>query len=204
MGCRAFAFRFLSTAIMIAAAIPVCAQDGPIVARHPVLAASLDRISAKSPSWREAVAAIAASGRRALIVTPEKVRVQDDKGGDKPFDASVLAEVHPIADEDARVDTVIVVMNLELLQRLSRLPVTAMDFEEDVDRILAHEVYGHAIPYLLAGTLAGKCADPSAGESATSSCAVQRENVIRAEMGLGRRFDYGRESLALARRFWHE
>ena len=119
-----------------------------------------------------------------------------------PIDADTLAQVYPLADDQSRVDTVVVVVNLELLQKLSGLPVTAVDFEDDVDRILAHEVYGHAIPLLLAGSLAGNCADPAIGQSAIASCAIQRENVIRREMRLGQRFEYGRDSLALARRYW--
>ena len=109
--------------------------------------------------------------------------------------------VEPVSDAAGRVDLVVVMVNLDLMQKLSRLPVTAVDFEDDLDRILAHEVYGHAIPFLLAGHLSGKCADPVAGQSAIASCVIQRENVIRKEMRLGQRLEYGRDSLALARRF---
>jgi len=83
------------------------------------------------------------------------------------------------------------------------LPMKAIDFEDDLDRIVAHEIYGHAIPVLMAGSLSANCADPASGQSALTSCAVQRENVIRRETGLGRRLDYGRDSLALARRYRH-
>jgi hypothetical protein len=48
-----------------------------------------------------------------------------------------LAQVHPFTDPQFRVDSVLIVVNLELLQRLSGLPVTAVDFEDDVDRIVA-------------------------------------------------------------------
>jgi hypothetical protein len=194
---------FAATALATSASVRAQADDGPIVVRHPVLLASVNRLHAESPSWRAALDAVADSGRRAIVVTPEKVRVTDPRGGFKPFDPDVLAEVHPLADDSGRVDTVIVIMNIELLQTLSRLPVEAPEFEEDLDRILAHEIYGHAIPYLLAGNLSGKCADPAAGQRAWSSCAVQRENVIRREMGLGLRLEYGSGSLALARRHWH-
>jgi hypothetical protein len=168
-----------------------------------VLAASLDRLYAESASWRQALESIAGSGRRAIVVTPEKVRVPDGRGGYRTWDPAVMAEVHPIVDEQSRVDTVIVVVNLDLLRRVSGLPVKAADFEDDLDRIVAHEVYGHAIPYLLAGDLSGKCADPAAGQSPWTACAIQRENVIRKEMRLGQRFDYGWESLWIARRHYH-
>jgi len=153
-----------------------------------------DDIAAESPSFREALKAVTATGRRAVLITPDKF--------DGLFAADTLAQAEPVTDDQSRVDYVLVVVNLELLHKLSGLPMTAVDFEDDVDRILAHEVYGHAVPYLLAGTLTAKCADPAIGQSASASCAVQRENVVRREMRLGQRIEYGRDSLALARRSW--
>ena len=166
--------------------------DTSIGVWNPVLAASIERLATESRSWREAVDAVSRTGRRAVIVTSDQVRGAD---------AGALAQVEPVSDAAGRVDLVVVMVNLDLMQRLSRLPVTAVDFEDDLDRILAHEVYGHAIPFLLAGHLSGKCADPVAGQSAIASCVIQRENVIRKEIGLGQRLEYGRDSLALARRF---
>jgi hypothetical protein len=184
-------------AAVLAAPLSVFAQqraDSAIQAWHPVLAASIDRLAAESPSFREALKAVTATGRRAVLITPDKF--------DGRFAADTLAQAEPVTDDQSRVDYVLVVVNLELLQKLSGLPMTAVDFEDDVDRILAHEVYGHAVPYLLAGTLTAKCADPAIGQSATASCAVQRENVVRREMRLGQRIEYGRDSLAIARRSW--
>lgn len=195
MTLRLFTACIGMAALLAAAPLPVWAQaasDGPLEISHPVIASSIQRLTEGSASWRDALAAVAARGRRAMVVTPDRIKT--------PIDADTLAQVFPIADEQARVESVLVVINLELLQRLSGLPVTAIDFEDDVDRIIAHEVYGHAIPFLLSGSLAGKCADPAVGQSAVASCVIQRENVIRREMRLGQRAEYGRESLALARR----
>ena len=93
----------------------------------------------------------------------------------------------------------VIVVNLRLVQDThdARLSVPR-DFEADLDRILVHEIYGHAVPYLLAGNLSGRCADPKKGESASDACAIRRENAVRAELGLGRRDDHGLYSLALA------
>ena len=198
MGCRNFTTGVVLAATIVAAAPPsVFAQeraDSAIQAWHPVLAASVERLAAESPSFRDALRAVTATGRRAVLITPDKF--------DGVFDAETLAQAEPVGSEQSRVDYVLVVVNLELLQKLSGLPMTAVDFEDDVDRILAHELYGHAVPYLLAGTPTAKCADPAIGQSAAASCAVQRENVIRREMRLGQRIEYGRDSLALARRFY--
>lgn len=184
-------------AALLVVAPAISAQEpavGPLEVWHPVLAASVERLSSKSASWREALNAVAATGRRTVVTATDKV--------EGPFDIGALAQAHPIVDEQQRIDTVVVVINLELMQRLSGLPVKAVQFEDDLDRILAHEVYGHAVPYLLTGTTAGLCADPAPGQRATDACAIKRENQIRKELRLGQRFDYGREGLALARRSW--
>ncbi|HEX8031458.1 MAG TPA: hypothetical protein VF491_23480 [Vicinamibacterales bacterium] len=164
--------------------------DGPLVVWNPILAASVQRLAAESHSWRDAIAAVAATGRRAMLVTTD-----DAKGW---IEQGTLAQLHPLSESPSRIDNVLIVVNLELLQKLSGLPTKAIDFEDDVDRIVAHEVYGHAVPLLLSGTVAGNCADPAIGQSAIASCAIQRENVIRREMRLGQRVEYGRDSLALA------
>lgn len=185
----------VAAAVLFALPVAVSAQErdaNPIVVSDPVLVASVHRLASESPSWRDAIAAVAVTGRRAYLVSSDVIKgaLEDDS----------LAQVHPLPDAQSHVDAVLIVVNLELLLKLSGLPAKAADFEDDLDRILAHEVYGHAVPFLLAGNMSGKCADPAAGQSAIASCAVQRENVIRREMRLGQRFDYGREGLALAHR----
>ena len=188
---------FIVAAVLAVSWSSAWAQDDSqraLLVSHPVLAASVERLNDESPTWRDALHAVAATGRRTVLVTPDKVN--------GTFDSHALAQAHPIADEHARVETVLVVINLELLQRLSGLPVDALQFKDDLDRIVAHEVYGHAVPFLLSGDLSGRCADPAPGQSATSACAIKRENLIRRELGLGQRFEYGREGLAIARRYW--
>ena len=198
MESRTYFPRFVLAATVVAASVSsVWAQDPghrAVLVSHPVLAASVERLTVESPTWRDALNAVAATGRRTVLVTADKVN--------GTFDSEVLAQARPIADDQARIETVLVVINLELLQRLSGLPVDAIQFKDDPDRIVAHEVYGHAVPFLLAGDSSGKCADPAPGQSATSACAIKRENQIRKELGLGQRYEYGREGLAIARRYW--
>lgn len=175
----------------ISASNPATADSSNIRVAHPILAASIERLAAESASWRDAMRAVAATGRKTVVVTPEDVT---------GFDSQLLAQALALADEESRVDTVLVVVNLALLQRLSGLPVEAVQFKDDLDRIIAHEVFGHAVPYLLAGHLAGECSDPVEGQRVTDACAIRRENQIRKELGLGRRLEYGRASLTFARR----
>jgi hypothetical protein len=198
MSARTLRGIVIAAIVVIAAPLTVCAQgitDGPIQVWNPALAASVERLSSASRTFRDALALLGGTGRHALPTTPDTV---------DEFDRSTLAQAFPLSDARARVETMVVVINLDLLQKLSGLKVTAVDFENDLDRIVAHEIYGHAIPVLLAGSLSANCADPAVGQSAIASCAVQRENVIRAEVGLGRRLEYGRDSLALARRYRHD
>lgn len=170
-------------------------------AHHPAIRASLDRLYAGSAAWREALADLTKTGRRAIIVTPDRVRLIDAEGRpDKPFDPTVLAEVQPLADALDRVDVVIVIVNVDLLETLHARGRWMFDLDADLDRILAHEVYGHAIPYLLSGHLSARCADPAPGQRPTEACAIQRENQVRSQLGLGRRVDSGLNGLEFARR----
>lgn len=199
MALRAFTACLWLATLLAAAPRDASAQEtsnGPLAVSHPVLAASLERLSEGSASWREALDALTGTGRRTIITTPDKA--------ERGFDLDQLAQALPILDDQQRVQEVVVAINLELMQRMSGLPVKAVQFEDDLDRIIAHEVFGHAIPLLLAGDMAGHCADPAPGQRATDACAIKRENQIRKELKLGRRFDYGREGLALARRSQQE
>lgn len=192
-------------------ASPVHAQPAsagaaqPFRTTNPVLRASLERISKGSPQWREAASQVAVSGRYAVILTSNQVRIAGgDARGREGFDPTFLAEAAPVVLADGQVQVVVVVINLELLEDTHwRKGSLVSEFEADLDRIVVHEVYGHAVPYLLAGSIAGRCSDPAPGERAMNACSIQRENVIRAELGLGRRTDYGLADLALLRRDRH-
>jgi hypothetical protein len=175
----------------------------PLVTSNPVLRAGVQRIAERSPLWRDAMASLRDRGRQVILLTPAQVRVAADtaSGGTERFDPTVLAEVAPVPGSDSRVDVVLVVINLTLLEESHRNAVSLQsDFEADLDRILVHEVYAHAVPYLLAGHLAGRCPDPTAGERAVDACSIRRENAVRAELGLGRRTTYGLDDLNLSRR----
>ena len=85
----------------------------------------------------------------------------------------------------------LVVVNVERMQAAARAPSSLPgEFHADLERVLAHEVYGHAVPYLVAGASVGPLRRPRRpGTPATAVCAIQRENVMRAELRLGRRTD---------------
>lgn len=207
-----FHLMLLTGALLLAA--PAAAQmasvatpaplPGPFFTTNPAVQASLDRLARGSRLWREAETRLRAAGGRAFILTPDQVVIADEDGpSHQRFDPSVLAAVHPMPDEHDRITVVIVVVNLRLLSeghhRRGSVPV---EVDADLDRILIHEIYGHAVPYLLAGDRSGRCPDPVNGERVADACSIQRENLVREELGLGRRSDYGLTGLALGRRGW--
>ena len=206
-GLRFLSWAVFTTAFTVAVVSVRADQPLPTLASPAVitndadLQHSLNRLFGQSASWRAALKEVERLGRKVVVVTPRNVRVKDPKTGKVHlFDDHVIAEVQPLAEHETRVDAVVVVVNVRLIERLGAYRTPA-EFEADLDRILAHEVYGHAIPYLFAGDLSGKCADPVKGQRAEDSCAIKRENVIRAELKLGSRSDYGLNGLALARPF---
>ncbi len=177
------------------------ALESTLVTANPILQASVDRIASQSALWRAAFSLLRGTGRRIKVVTPDHVLVKDERGRQTAFDRDVLAEVFPVRTQDSRVDLVVVVINLEFLYRLY-LKATAvpMDLQADLDRVVIHEVYGHALPYLLAGDMSGRCADPMPNERASDACSIKRENEVREELRLGRRTEGGFAGLSLTRR----
>jgi hypothetical protein len=171
-----------------------------LVATNRLLRSRIDRIAAASRLWRDEMETVRRNRRQAIILTPSEVRVADSDGTANAFDHSVVAEAAPVPRANSEVDVVLVVINLPLIEaahrRTGSLPG---ELYVDLDRILIHEVYGHAVPYLTAGHLAGRCPDPLPHERAVDACAIQRENAVRRELGLGRRVEYGLDSLGLAR-----
>jgi hypothetical protein len=178
------------------------AEQAPLVTTNPTLRASLERIAAGSALWRDAVETVRQSGRQVIVATSDQVVVADalDGGAREAFDPSELAAVAPVPYRTSQVRVVLVVVNLVLLEEIHRRRLSVPnEFYADLDRILVHEVYGHALPYLLTGDLSGRCADPLPRQRAVDACSIQRENAVRAELGLGRRTDYGLSGLRLPR-----
>ena len=176
----------------------VGAAKAPLLTTDKTLQASLNRISSGSTLWREAISAVGKAGRQVVVTTPEEVVVKDSRGRNV-FELGVLAEAVPVFDRQSELSVVVIVVNLQLVRQIhvERLSLPR-DFEADLDRILVHEVYGHAVPYLLAGDLSGRCADPESDPSVPEACSIRRENAVRAELGLGHRTDRGLASLRLA------
>jgi len=184
------------------AELPLSGGGTPLIASDGILRDRLTHIARRSASWREDVARLVGTGRRVFVLTPAQVVVAEavDDTNISAFDPTLVAAAAPVPGPDSAVRTVLVVVNLalieELHQRLGSLPA---QFLADLDQVLVHEIYGHALPYLLAGDLSGRCPDPQPGQHASEACSIQRENTVREELRLRRRNGYGLEGLALAR-----
>lgn len=176
------------------------AASSPITATDPTLRDALRRIARGSNSWRQALERLAADRRRIVVLTPDDVVVQTVDSRVVPFEPTAIAEVSPVADASGNVSVVMVVVNVAAIRAVHE-PHGSLpgEIDADIERILAHEVYGHAVPYLEAGHVSGRCADPGPGDDVTSACAIRRENIIRSELRLGRRTDAALGSLALSR-----
>jgi hypothetical protein len=177
-------------------------QAAPIVAHDPMLRDSLERIATGSPLWASALQALRGSGRRAIVLTVEEITRRGQPSGlVRQFDPDQLAEVWPVVVSGSRVPVVVVVVNLSLLRQVHHAQPwsSPANIYQDLDRIVIHEVYGHAFPYLLAGDVSGRCPDARPGQRPADACAIRRENAVRAELGLGLREDAGLSGLALMR-----
>lgn len=195
--CAALAFLTLS-------ALPLAAQRAPgapaghdarmavFAAADASIQAALRRIDAGSRTWRAGMDSVAAVGGSIVVATLAELTGVPDR-----FARGELAEVAPVAAADSTVRTVLVVVNTELLDRLYR-QAGAPRSQRDADlmRILIHEIYGHAVPYLTAGHLRGACPDPPG--RGTRGCSVNRENLVGAELRLGFRRSYDTSGLALS------
>jgi hypothetical protein len=155
------------------------------------IAEALRRIDSGSSSWRTALDSVVAVGGSIVVATLRELR-----GVPEQFARGELAEATPIVAGDSTLATVFVVVNSELLERTYRL-VASPRAERDADlmRILIHEIYGHAVPYLIAGHVRGQCPDPV--DPRTRGCSINRENIVRAELRLGFRRSYQLSGLAL-------
>jgi len=201
--------RMAAAGLILALGLPPLASANGMVHTESVirsndrlLLARLEAIQRRSPLWRAAIEQLRATRRQVVVVTPDQVVVKDslDSAKGERFDPTVIAAAAPLPGPDSRLDVVLVVVNLPLLQSLyQRSAAPPSGLHNDIDRILIHEVYGHAVPYLLAGDLSGRCPDPEPGERAADACSIRRENAVREELRLGKRTGHGLEDLTLTR-----
>jgi hypothetical protein len=186
----------------------------PIVIADAFLAARLAALESRAPTLKEEMDRLRQNGFQFLLGTREQVLERlrhphvDRQIGPAQRQLGVTI-VFPRKNSHV-VETGAVAINLtrivELhLQRLELLPHAALDpalhqreFEQLVDDVLIHEFYGHLLPVALAGSIRAQCHDPRPGQEPGASCVLQRENRLRAELGLPPRLHYGFDPGAIA------
>ena len=172
----------------------------PVLADHPNITASLDRIARGSALWRGEVEAIRSTGRLAVIVTPQQVLAADPRRGrQRAFDNSVLADISLLPGTRSGIAAVVVV-NLQLLDELHGRRGSA-SVEKGCRSGPHPDSRGlrSRVPIPACGQRLGEMCRSGCGERAVNACSIQRENAVRAELGLGRRTDYGLRGLTLGR-----
>lgn len=165
---------------------------------NPLLEERIASLADRSPTWRAALDTLRATGFRIVLGDPDDVR--GEIAGLERYQAKHFGEVVPLRDGTGRLVGAAVVVDVERVRRLvtrSGLPERVL--RADIDRILIHEVYGHAVPLAQARRLEGGCPDPAPGAPPSSSCAIRRENRVRAELGLELRTAYDLTGLAVGR-----
>jgi hypothetical protein len=183
-----FAHRMASLGLgVVLAGVPLPthaqADSRAVLAANPIVREALAGLWS-SATWANALDSVQSAGGRVLVVTLPELT-----GLSERFAKEELAETNPVVLDDGTVPTVMVIVNIGLLQQMhSRAGGAEERFRQDLQRILIHEIYGHAVPYLLANSLSGRCADPRPGWF--RGCSVDRENVVRNELNLGRRVGY--------------
>jgi hypothetical protein len=184
----------------IGGALPApAATHGAVVVTDAMLAEGMAQLAAGSATWRAALDTLAAENFAVLVATPEEARrvfAEAALGG-----AGELGAVGVLRDAGGRIAGAVVLIDVPRLRRLclkANEPLATL--QGDVQRLLIHELYGHVVPLARSRTEAGGCPDPGPGEPAASSCAIVRENRIRAEMGLEPRRSYDLSGLAIGRR----
>jgi hypothetical protein len=175
-------------------------HSAAILSTQPRLVAALNRLLSRSRAFAREAAWLAARGKHVTVVARREVPwAALARSAGARFNRESAAAAMPLSDADGKVRNFLVVVDLAMLGRLEREKhFVRSDIEKDITRLLIHEIYGHAMPWLLNGERGG-CFDPGPGQLPVNACSIRRENRIRGELGLGRRIDFGLDSFAVGR-----
>ena len=173
-------------------------QVGPLSVANPLLADALRSVERRSPTWRAGLDSLAATGFEVLVGEPGQVGVLVPALA--RYEPQHLGEVIPLRRSDGVMYGVLVTVDVPKLREMAaRMGQPARVVEADAALILVHEIYGHVVPLSRTRALADGCPDPAPAEPALSSCAIVRENRIRAELGLPARDSYDLRALTLGK-----
>jgi hypothetical protein len=161
-----------------------------IVVRDSTLAATIARLRRMSTSFDSAMVALENSGIPVVIGTEQQLRDQLPRGYAQVGGWQALTAFYPLTPTNApgkTIEHISVIVRLSDLQSAfrdaSRSGEDTVLFNRYLERVLAHEIYGHTMPQLAFGKTAPiACDDPTSAEDWYSACVMQRERHVAAQL----------------------
>lgn len=158
-----------------------------------VLQAAVVRLRRRSPSFDSAIVAIEQSGIPVVIGTEKQLRDQLPPGYRYVGGWQALTAVYPLTDNGARgrpIEHVAVVVRISELHAALAHDTSSADttlFNRFVERVVAHEIYGHLMPQLALGKTAPiACDDPTSAADWYTACVMRRERHVMAQLAQSR------------------
>jgi hypothetical protein len=202
--------------------LPVASFDTPVAGQpdsastglrvlHAYLAERLGALESRSSRFAAAMNDLRDAPFPIVVGTPEQVGPVGARGGllGPHLRRTRVGEFAAVAEPDGEtVRRIDVWISLDRLAERLRGSVRSRRFssedqrelfEQLVDAVLIHEIWGHVVPVASARVLSAHCSDPWPGEDPLASCVMQRENDLRVELGLEPRASY---PLRVRRRRW--
>ena len=154
-----------------------------------LLRATVVRLRRLSPSFDSAIVAIENSGIPVVIGTAEQLKDETPPGYRHVDGWQALTAIYPLTADGARRKPInhfaVIVRLRDLRQALAgaNTPEDSARLSRYVERVVAHEIYGHLMPQLQLGKTAPvACADPTSGADWYTACVMQRERRVMAQL----------------------
>lgn len=161
------------------------------------LQAAYDLLLKRSPSFAVAMDQVESSGmlRVRIGYRQHVMRSHERLLGEERAAAVFLADAVGYSTGYPQCHVRVVVFTEALEEELLRAGVPEEAVVLDLALVLAHEVFGHLVPFAEQGVTVWPtpCRDPDRRAAwRTTGCAVDRENLIRRELGVPERATYAR------------
>ncbi len=158
------------------------------------LAVTIIRLRRLSPAFDSAMAALEHSGIPVVIGTEQQLRKQLPSGYAQASGWQAVTAFYPLTPTDARgkrIEHIAVIVRLAGLQSALGGPGRTADdtamFNRYLERVLAHEIYGHTMPQIAYGKTAPiVCDDPTSGADWYTACVMVRERHVAEQIAESR------------------
>src|SRR5436190_9129405 len=180
---------------------PLASAESRVHIMDARIAQRMTDLEMRSPQFHAAMAAIRLGGIDVYVGTPGLIEESAPALGNQ-MAPQHLGEFGAVVDTTTRaIRTLFVRIDLQRIAAFERSRISPFAFwvnrrkrqaafDELVDAILIHEMWGHLVPVAEAGSLIARCDDPVPGERELDSCVMKRENELRRYLGLRPRSTY--------------